>query len=102
MNFHFAPLSLPSTTKLYPGDREREGGVVKDRTAPLEQVRRLCLCAKMRSAGKNCELLTIPGAGHVFNFRNEEKGEIAWKKTMQFLQDHVKKPLLGTTERGQG
>ena len=37
----------------------------KDRTAPLEQVQRLC--AKLRSAGKNCELLIIPGAGHVFN-----------------------------------
>ncbi|MDH4264654.1 MAG: dienelactone hydrolase family protein [Deltaproteobacteria bacterium] len=72
----------------------------KDRTAPLEQVQRLC--AKMRSAGKNCELLTLPGAGHVFNFRDEEKGQIAWEKTLQFLQDHVKKPLLGATERGQG
>lgn len=72
----------------------------KDRTAPLEQVQRLC--AKLRSAGKNCELLIIPGAGHVFNFRDEEKGQIAWEKTLQFLKDHVKRPPLGATEKGKG
>ncbi len=72
----------------------------KDRTATLEQGQRLC--AKLRSAGKNCELLIIPGAGHVFNFRDEEKGQIAWEKTWQFLKDHVKRPPLGATEKGKG
>jgi dipeptidyl aminopeptidase/acylaminoacyl peptidase len=55
----------------------------KDRTSPLEQVQRLC--AKLRSAGKNCELLIIPGAGHVFNFRDEEKGRNALFYSIDYL-----------------
>jgi fermentation-respiration switch protein FrsA (DUF1100 family) len=46
--------------------------------------------------------LIIPGAGHVFNFRDEEKGQIAWEKILQFLKDHVKRPPLGATEKGKG
>jgi dienelactone hydrolase len=62
----------------------------KDRTAPLEQVQRLCL--RFQSSGKDCELFIIPGAGHVFNFRDENQGKIAWEKTLQFLHGHLKKP----------
>jgi len=61
----------------------------KDRTAPLEQVRRLC--QKSRSAGRKCELFILPSAGHVFNFRDEGQGEMAWEKTMEFLDAHLKK-----------
>ena len=61
----------------------------KDRTAPLEQVRRLW--SQFESAGKKCELLVVPGAGHVFNFRDEDRGKIAWEKTMEFLERHLKK-----------
>jgi dipeptidyl aminopeptidase/acylaminoacyl peptidase len=43
------------------------------------------LCAKLRSAGKNCELLIIPGTGHVFNFRDEEKGQIALFYSIDYL-----------------
>ena len=61
----------------------------KDKTAPLSQVQRLC--RKMQDAGRNCELLVIPQAGHVFNFLNEKQGKEAWGKTMGFLNTHLKR-----------
>lgn len=64
----------------------------KDRTFPLHQSQRFCRA--MRSAGKSCELLVIPGAGHVFNFLNVEQGEMAWEKTTQFLEQHLKRVPL--------
>ncbi len=60
----------------------------KDRTFPLPQSQRFCRA--MRSAGKSCELLVIPGAGHVFNFLNVEEGEMAWARTTHFLEQHLK------------
>lgn len=60
----------------------------KDRTAPLEQVQRLC--TKLRLAGKECELFVVQSAGHVFNFRDEQQGQVAWEKTLRFLNEHVK------------
>jgi len=61
----------------------------KDRTFPLRQSQRFCQA--MRSAGKSCELLVVPGAGHVFNFLNVEQGEMAWQETMRFLEQHLQK-----------
>jgi dienelactone hydrolase len=60
-----------------------------DSTAPLQQVQRLQ--QKARSLGKNWELLLVPNAGHVFNFRDEEQGKAAWGKTMDFLNTHLKR-----------
>ena len=60
----------------------------KDLTAPLEQVQHFC--KKMQEAGRNCRLFVIPRAGHVFNFLNEEQGKEAWRKTMEFLNTHLK------------
>ncbi len=59
----------------------------KDRTFPLAQAQRLCQA--LRSAGKSCELLVVPGAGHVFNFLDEKQGEWAWEKTVAFLDEHL-------------
>jgi dienelactone hydrolase len=59
----------------------------KDRTFPLRQSQRFCRA--MRSAGKSCELLVIPGAGHVFNFLNVEQGQRAWARTTHFLEEHL-------------
>jgi hypothetical protein len=55
----------------------------------VEQAQRLC--SNLNSAGKNCELLVIPKAGHVFNVVDAEQGRIAWEKTIQFLGGHLKK-----------
>ncbi len=59
----------------------------KDRTFPLAQSQELCRA--FTAAGKRCELLAVPGAGHVFNFLNAEQGEMAWEKTLQFLKEHM-------------
>ena len=59
----------------------------KDRTFPLPQAQRLCQA--LRSAGKSCELLVVPGAGHVFNFLDEKQGQLAWEKTVAFLDERL-------------
>jgi dienelactone hydrolase len=70
----------------------------KDRTAPLEQAQHLC--RSLQSAGQGCELFIVPAAGHVFNFRDEEQGRLAWEKTIEFLDRHLKgNPLDGGSER---
>ena len=56
----------------------------------------------LRSAGKSCELLAVPGAGHVFNFLNVEQGEMAWEKTTPFLELHVKRGPVAGPLFGQG
>lgn len=61
----------------------------EDWTAPLAQVQNLC--RKMQEARGRCELFVIPGAGHVFNFRDEEQGKAAWEKTLDFLAAHLKR-----------
>jgi dienelactone hydrolase len=64
----------------------------KDLTFPVEQIERLHQA--MKAAGKNCELSIVPKAGHAFNFKDEEKGRLAWEKTIRFLDRHMAgKPL---------
>jgi dipeptidyl aminopeptidase/acylaminoacyl peptidase len=60
----------------------------KDRTAPLEQAQHLY--RSLQSAGKRGELFIVPAAGHVFNFRDEEQGKLAWEKTIEFLDRQLK------------
>jgi dienelactone hydrolase len=59
----------------------------KDRTFPLEQIERLC--RKLEESGTKCELMVIPGAGHVFNFLDKEEGKAAWERTLQFFHEHL-------------
>jgi dipeptidyl aminopeptidase/acylaminoacyl peptidase len=63
----------------------------KDRTFPLIQAQHLCQA--LHSAGKSCELFVVPGAGHVFNFINAKQGELAWEKTVAFLDGHLRNRL---------
>ncbi|MGH9363009.1 MAG: alpha/beta hydrolase family protein, partial [Thermoanaerobaculia bacterium] len=60
----------------------------RDRSASVEQSRRLA--ARLRELGRPVELLEVPGAGHVFNFRDREKATLAWQATVAFLDRHVK------------
>ena len=64
----------------------------KDRTAPLEQVQRLC--QKFHPPEQECKLFIVPGAGHVFNFIDEDQGKIAWDKTMDFLDEFLQRKAL--------
>ena len=67
----------------------------KDRTFPVQQMERLSQL--MRGAGKKCELLVIPKAGHVFNFTDKEKGTLAWEKTLLFLHQYLS-PSSGSSK----
>jgi dienelactone hydrolase len=60
----------------------------KDRTVPLSQAQRFL--DALKAAGGDCELLVFPGAGHVFNFRDKEQGTLAWERTVEFLDRHLK------------
>ncbi len=60
----------------------------KDATFPLSQAQHLCQA--MISAGKTCKLFVVPDAGHVFNFINASQGELAWEKTVAFLEGHLR------------
>lgn len=59
-----------------------------DRSSGIEESRRLA--ARLRALGRPVELLEIPGAGHVFNFRDREKAALAWEATVAFLDRHLK------------
>lgn len=61
----------------------------KDHTFPVGQSRRLC--DALHASGKKCDLFVVPGAGHVFNFIDVQQGEMAWARTMQFLDQHLQK-----------
>ncbi len=70
----------------------------KDLTFPLEQVERLC--GKLKDGGTKCELMVIPGAGHVFNFVDKDKGHFAWEKTLLFLNQYLKS-FRGSSKDGE-
>ena len=71
----------------------------KDRKVPVRQSERLY--RDLQAAGKSCELLIVPGAGHVFNFRDEEQGRMAWEKTLQFLDGQLKADVSEPSSEGR-
>jgi dipeptidyl aminopeptidase/acylaminoacyl peptidase len=64
----------------------------QDRSAGVEQSRRLA--ARLRELGQPVELLEVPEAGHVFNFRDGGKAEMAWATTVAFF-DRYLEPMRG-------
>jgi len=55
----------------------------EDTSAPVEESRRLERALKER--GRDVQLIVVPGAKHVFNFRNAEQGRRAWDATLEWL-----------------
>ena len=45
--------------------------------------------ARLRELGREVELVVIPDAGHVFNFRDREKARVAWEATRAWLDRHL-------------
>ena len=72
--------TLEAPVLLVHGDRDRSAGV--------EESRRLA--QRLREMGRPVELLVIPDAGHVFNFRDRRQARIAWDATLAFLDRHVR------------
>jgi dipeptidyl aminopeptidase/acylaminoacyl peptidase len=58
-----------------------------DTSAPVEESRRLERALKDR--GRDVELIVVPGAGHVFNFRQPEEAQRAWDATLDWLRRHL-------------
>ncbi|HEX7185488.1 MAG TPA: dienelactone hydrolase family protein [Thermoanaerobaculia bacterium] len=45
---------------------------------------------RLKELGREVELLVIPGAGHVFNFRDRDKAETAWTATRAWLDRYLR------------
>ena len=59
----------------------------RDPTAPLEESERLA--ERLRSLGREVELLVVRDAGHVFNFEDEDQGREAWDATLAWLASRL-------------
>ncbi len=58
-----------------------------DTSAPLEESRRLERA--LRDRGRDVELLVVPGAGHVFNFKERDVAQHAWDATLDWLRQRL-------------
>lgn len=45
---------------------------------------------KLKALNKDVELIIVPGAVHIFNFRQEQQAIFAWEKTLSWLKQHLK------------
>lgn len=61
-----------------------------DTSAPLEESRRLERA--LRDRGRDVELLVVPDAGHVFNFKDRDVAQRAWDATLEWLRRHLPPP----------
>jgi dienelactone hydrolase len=59
-----------------------------DTTAPMEESKRLY--TRLRGLGRKVELLVVPDAAHVFNFKNKEQAAFAWEATLSWLDKELK------------
>lgn len=63
----------------------------KDDTAPVEESERLAVA--LESADREVELVTVPGADHLFNFTpgrgNRARAMEAWERTLIFLKNRL-------------
>jgi dienelactone hydrolase len=60
----------------------------RDSSASVEESRRLA--QRLADLRRPVELLVIPGAGHVFNFRDRRQAGLAWGATLAFLDRHLR------------
>lgn len=61
-----------------------------DRSAPLEESGRLA--ARLRELGRSVELLVIPDAEHVFNFKDVTLARRSWEATVAWLARYLGEP----------
>ena len=45
--------------------------------------------ARARDRGREIELIVVPGAGHVFNFKQPDLAQQAWDATVGWLRAHL-------------
>jgi dienelactone hydrolase len=58
-----------------------------DTSAPLGESERLATA--LRDRGREVELLVIPEAGHIFNFKQPEQARRAWEATLEWLRGRL-------------
>ena len=58
-----------------------------DTSAPVEESRRLERA--LRDRGREVELIVVPGAGHVFNFKQQDMARETWDETLEWLRAHL-------------
>ena len=58
-----------------------------DTTAPVDQSEKLY--AKLKALHKDVKLIIVPGAVHIFNFRQQQQSKFAWEKTILWLKQHL-------------
>jgi len=61
-----------------------------DTSASVEESRRLERALKER--GRDVELIVVPGAGHVFNFKQPEQARRTWDATLDWLRKYLSPP----------
>src|SRR5262245_4815479 len=59
-----------------------------DTSAPVEESKRLERALKAQ--GREVELIIVPDAGHVFNFKDAEQARQTWDATLNWLQKYLK------------
>jgi dienelactone hydrolase len=87
--------SLRAPVLLIHGDR--------DTSASIEESKRLERALKERR--RDVELMVVPGAGHVFNFKEPEHARRTWEATLQWLGRHLRgegNPLPRGRSKGFG
>ena len=65
----------------------------RDTTAPVEESQRMA--NRLTALGTEVKLLIVPGAVHIFNFRQADKAAVAWEVTVQWLDQHVRGDARG-------
>jgi dipeptidyl aminopeptidase/acylaminoacyl peptidase len=74
-----------------------------DTSASVEESQRLERA--LRERGREVELIVVPGAGHVFNFRQPEQARRTWDATLDWLRRYLAprvSPAAGTRTREGG
>ena len=61
-----------------------------DTSASVEESKRLERALKTR--GREVELVVVPGAGHVFNFKQPEQARRTWNATLDWLRKYLSPP----------
>jgi dipeptidyl aminopeptidase/acylaminoacyl peptidase len=62
----------------------------RDTTAPVEESQRMA--DRLSALGKTVQLMVVPGAVHIFNFRQPEQAAVAWEATLQWLDRYLARP----------
>lgn len=59
-----------------------------DTTAPVDESIRMAV--RLAALGEPVDLLVVPDAVHIFNFRQQEQAGIAWEATLEWLDEKLR------------